>query len=83
MEMGKPDYPPICRIVTGHDDRCVAKVLLDSPATNAKQPSPGLVSTMIWCTDATPARIPVGTTWRTWVREFSVPHRPPAERVLR
>ncbi len=60
MEVGKPDYPPIRRIVTGHDDRCVAKVLLDSPATNAKQPSPGLVSTMIWCTDATPARIPVG-----------------------
>ena len=60
MEMGKPDYPPIRRIVTGHDDRCVAKVLLDSPATNAKQPSAGLVSTMIWCTDATPARIPLG-----------------------
>jgi quercetin dioxygenase-like cupin family protein len=52
--------PPVRRVVTGHDINGVAKVLLDSPATNAKRPSPGLVSTLIWSTDATPAAIPVG-----------------------
>lgn len=44
-------YPPIRRIVTGHDEARVAKVLIDAPATNAKSPQPGLVSTMIWCHD--------------------------------
>lgn len=57
----KPDYPPIRRIITGHDDSNVAKVLIDAPATNAKYPGPGTVSTMIWSTDSTPAKIPVGT----------------------
>jgi quercetin dioxygenase-like cupin family protein len=52
--------PPIRRIVTGHDANGIAKVLLDGPATNAKRPSPGTVSTLIWSTDATPAAIPVG-----------------------
>lgn len=54
-------YPPIRRVVTGHSDTHVAQVLIDAPATNAKYPSPGLVSTMIWCTDGAPAKIPVGT----------------------
>jgi naringenin degradation protein FdeH len=53
-------YPPIRRIVTGHDENNVAKVLLDEPATNAKFPQPGLVSTMMWCTDSAPAKVPVG-----------------------
>jgi quercetin dioxygenase-like cupin family protein len=53
-------YPPIRRVVTGHDARHVAKVLLDAPATNAKHPQPGQVSTLMWCTDGTPADIPVG-----------------------
>ncbi len=53
-------YPPIRRVVTGHSDANVAKVLIDAPATNAKHPSAGLVSTMIWCTDGAPARVPVG-----------------------
>jgi quercetin dioxygenase-like cupin family protein len=56
----RPSYPPIRRVVTGHDDNQVAKVLIDAPATNAKNPSAGLVSTLIWSTDSTPARIPVG-----------------------
>jgi quercetin dioxygenase-like cupin family protein len=56
----KPNYPPIRRVVTGHDDRNVAKVILDAPATNAKFPQAGMVSTMMWCTDAAPAPIPVG-----------------------
>ena len=60
MSNEKPDYPPIRRVVTGHDDARVAKVLIDAPATNAKFPSPGTVSTMIWCTEGAPAAIPVG-----------------------
>jgi naringenin degradation protein FdeH len=55
-----PDYPPIRRIITGHEGD-VAKVLIDAPASNAKFPSPGTVSTLIWCTDGAPATIPVGT----------------------
>jgi quercetin dioxygenase-like cupin family protein len=56
----KPDYPPIRRVITGHDSADVAKVLIDGAATNAKYPSPGTVSTLIWCTDGAPAAIPVG-----------------------
>jgi naringenin degradation protein FdeH len=54
------DYPPIRRVVTGHSAAGVAKVLRDTPATNAKHPQPGVVSTLIWCTDGSPAKIPVG-----------------------
>jgi quercetin dioxygenase-like cupin family protein len=53
-------YPPIRRVVTGHDDTHVAKTLIDAPAANAKYPQPGVVSTMIWCTDGAPAAIPIG-----------------------
>jgi quercetin dioxygenase-like cupin family protein len=53
-------YPPIRRVVTGHDTEHLAKVIMQGPATNAKYPSPGTVSTMIWCTDRTPADIAVG-----------------------
>jgi quercetin dioxygenase-like cupin family protein len=62
MSNEKPDYPPIRRVITGHDEARVAKVLIDAPATNAKFPSPGTVSTMIWCTDGAPAAIPAGDT---------------------
>lgn len=58
--METPNYPPIRRVVTGHDANNVAKVLVDAPATNAKKPSAGTVSTMMWCTDGAPAQIPVG-----------------------
>lgn len=54
-------YPPIRRIVTGHDDKGVARVLIDAAATNAKIPSPGTVSTLIWSTDKSPADISAGT----------------------
>ncbi len=57
---GQPDYPPIRRFVTGHDGNNVAKVIMQGPATNAKYPSAGTVSTMIWCTDETPADISTG-----------------------
>ncbi len=53
-------YPPIRRVVTGHDAAHVAKVLLDGPATNAKYPQPGQVSSLMWCTDSAPATIPIG-----------------------
>jgi quercetin dioxygenase-like cupin family protein len=62
MSNDKPDYPPIRRVVTGHDSNNVAKVLIDAPASNAKYPSPGTVSTMMWCTDGSPAAIPIGET---------------------
>lgn len=61
MTETKPDYPPIRRIVTGHEGD-VAKALIDAPATNAKYPAPGTVSTLIWSTDSMPAKIPVGAT---------------------
>jgi quercetin dioxygenase-like cupin family protein len=60
MADAKPNYPPIRRIVTGHDARNVAKVLIDGPATNAKYPAAGIVSTMLWCTDRMPADIAIG-----------------------
>lgn len=53
-------YPPIRRVITGHDRAHLAKVLIDAPASNAKYPAPGTVSTMIWCSDRTPAAIDVG-----------------------
>ena len=59
--MTKPSAnPPIRRVVTGHDSNKVAKVLLDAPATNSKGPGTGLVSTLIWSTDRTPAQVPIG-----------------------
>ena len=36
------NYPPIRRIVTGHSDDKLAKVIIDGPATNQKFPGPGL-----------------------------------------
>jgi quercetin dioxygenase-like cupin family protein len=56
----KPNYPPIRRVVTGHDANNVAKVFIDAPATNAKYPQAGTVSTMMWCTDSAPCKMPLG-----------------------
>ena len=56
----RPKFPPIRRVVTGHDAKNVAKVLVDAPATNAKYPNSGLVSTLMWITDQNPADIAVG-----------------------
>ncbi len=60
MNADRPAYPPIRRVVTGHDRAYTAKVLIDGAATNAKYPSPGAVSTLIWCTDQTPPPMPIG-----------------------
>jgi len=58
--MSNENYPAIRRIVTGHGADGVARVLTDAPATNEKIPSPGTVSTLIWCTDRSPADISAG-----------------------
>jgi hypothetical protein len=40
MATDKPNYPPIRRVVTGHDANNVAKVVIDAPATNVKNRIP-------------------------------------------
>jgi quercetin dioxygenase-like cupin family protein len=57
----KPVFAPIRRVVTGHDTKNVAKVLIDAPATNHKhKPGSGTVGTLLWVTDTMPAEMPVG-----------------------
>jgi quercetin dioxygenase-like cupin family protein len=51
---------PIRRVVTGHDANGTAKILIDDPAANTRTSKSGGVSTLIWCTDRTPADISVG-----------------------
>jgi quercetin dioxygenase-like cupin family protein len=53
-------FSPIRRIVTGHDEHNVAKVIMDGPATNHRESRPGSRSTLIWSSDATPADISIG-----------------------
>src|ERR1700730_11216772 len=50
---------PVRRVVTGHDASGKAVVLMDGPAPNQKVRNTGLVSTMMWATDETPANISV------------------------
>jgi quercetin dioxygenase-like cupin family protein len=52
--------PPIRRVVTGHDAKQTAKVLIDGVAANRRTSKSGGTSTLIWCTDRTPADIRVG-----------------------
>ncbi len=59
---GAGTFPPIRRVVTGHDTAGVAKALIDGPATNAKYPASGTVSTLMWCTDQMPTDISIGIT---------------------
>lgn len=54
------DPPEIRRIVTGHGEDRVARVIEDGFAGNAKQAGNGAVSTLIWSTDRTPADIRIG-----------------------
>ncbi len=58
--MSEHKFPPIRRIVTGHDDKHIAKVVMDGAPTNERRGAAGNVSTLIWCTDSTPADIAVG-----------------------
>src|SRR5262249_61514469 len=54
------ELPPIRRVVTGHDNNNVAKVIMDGPATNAKAGASGATSTLIWSTDSNPADCSIG-----------------------
>jgi quercetin dioxygenase-like cupin family protein len=42
-------------VVTGHDERGKAVVVIDGAAPNAKARQGGIVSTLLWVTDETPA----------------------------
>lgn len=53
--------PPTRRVVTGHDARNVAKVLIDGIATNDRG-APGRSRVLMWCTDAMPTDIAIGET---------------------
>src|SRR5262245_20469176 len=53
-------FPPIRRVVTGHDRDNIARVIMDGPATNAKGGASGATSTLIWSTDSAPADIAIG-----------------------
>lgn len=58
--MTSQTFPPIRRIVTGHDGANVAKVIIDGQPLNVKHGAAGNQSTLIWCTDSMPADIAVG-----------------------
>jgi mannose-6-phosphate isomerase-like protein (cupin superfamily) len=71
---------PVRRVVTGHDACGKAIVLMDSAAPNRKVRQTGLVSTLLWVTDETPADIS-GNADRA-AREIGVPP-PPNGSILR
>ncbi len=54
------DSPSVRRVVTGHDANRTAKALIDATASNRRISKSGGASTLIWCTDRTPADISVG-----------------------
>src|ERR1041385_6622411 len=58
----QPKLPPIRRVVTGHDNKNVAKAIMDGEATNHKGGASGARSTLIWITEGAPADMPVGET---------------------
>lgn len=63
MDEAKPNLPPIRRIITGHDASNVAKVLWEDHASNVKRgANRGSVSTLVWCSEATPVDIAIGET---------------------
>jgi naringenin degradation protein FdeH len=53
-------FPPIRRVITGHDAKGVAKVLWEDQPNNTKSGGHGSVSTLVWCSEATPVDISVG-----------------------
>ena len=46
---------PVRRVVTGHDDGGKAVVVFDGAAPNVRDRPGGIVSTLLWVTDETPA----------------------------
>ncbi len=75
--MANPDwssFPPVRRVVTGHDGNNVAKVLIDAPATNHKGAEGR--STLMWITDREPRRTSRSAKRsRTWARASSARRR--------
>ena len=53
--------PPTRRVVTGHDAKKIAKVLIDGIATNDRG-QPGRARVLMWSTDAMPTDIAIGET---------------------
>jgi hypothetical protein len=74
------DMRAIRRVVTGHDDDGKAVVLADGPAPNVRQRWSGIVSTLAWATDETPADI-AGTADRADRDSGVAP--PPSGSILR
>jgi len=58
--MANENFAPIRRVVTGHRSNNTAAVLIDAPAANRRRSKSGGQSTLIWCTDRTPAEIAAG-----------------------
>src|SRR6476619_3721524 len=71
---------PVRRVVTGHDPSGKGVVLMDGAAPNQKLRQTGIVSTLLWVTDETPADIS-GDADRA-AREIGVPP-PPNGSILR
>ena len=54
-------HKPIRRIITGHDEKGSARVIIDGEAMNIRTAAvPGQFSTLMWCTDSMPCDMPVG-----------------------
>ena len=51
------------RLVTGHDSDGEGIALFDGPAPNARHRKSGVVSTMLWHTETTPAEFSAGDDW--------------------
>jgi len=71
---------PVRRVVTGHDSGGKAVVVIDGEAPNRRVRQTGIVSTLLWVTDETPADIS-GNADRA-AREIGVPP-PPCGSILR
>jgi hypothetical protein len=71
---------PVRRVVTGHDGSGTAIVLSDGAAPNVRARDNGMVSTLLWATDETPADI-AGSADRADRQSGVAP--PPAGTILR
>ena len=60
MTSGTHAFATIRRVVTGHGENNVAKVILEGPADNVKSSRPTTTSTLVWSSDEMPADIAVG-----------------------
>ena len=57
----KPD--PVRRIITGHDAKNVAKVMIDDAAPTVRNNKKGSGSTLIWCSDSMPIDMAAGESF--------------------